>query len=957
MRYTTVLLFLIYFYTSPCSHSQAVLTWEQAIDSAEVCLNKYRIKDAIGLLDGILENDKTINDSIKAVVMAKLGVSYYYLNNLDSTHFYWNEALELRKNIFDSLHKDLGDSYYYMGSFYDIIGETDEAEDAFINALRIRKHNFGERNEKYAIALNGYGVLLMNQGRYTKAEEHFVQALDIFIEVLGPDHQHVIDIKSNLVLIYMWQRKYEQAMEHCRDLIREIEKKFGPDHRSLISNLNHMALMLTTYGEYLEAQELSERALRIIDKNGIKDKRILDQCYITLGKNFMNQELYEKAIPYYKLHLDIIKEKGNEKSLSYGFGLVELANCYLHLDSLERVEPIYQDALEIYRKIIDIGNTSSAYQIEAFCHRFYNYAPLNSLEFSYQAFQMRKRNLLFNAWEESEEDALRYGYYMRLTASHFLRYYFGLPDEIDYPIDRVCDVVITSKGQVSDILYERYRSLSAKPDKTVDSLFKELNRINYEISNLINESLDQKIDPALDEKLSKTITNKKEIESNLIQLSSTYKESYDQKEYDLDSLLTLFPDNAIIIEFMKWRGPDRKTDYYMGIAMSDREEKSCCNLGPVVEIDNVIKEYRYHIRTIENNGGLIDSTALADFKNISKRLHTLILEPFEKSIKPGDILFFVPDGDINLISMAGLVNKEGRYLIEDHPVAYLSSCRDILRYKNTRKDKKKLMIMADPDFDFGSGSTFPVSHIDSDRGPDKLTGFRDDCAYLKDIHINRLPGTKTEAEAIAGIWQHHGGELTVQCLDSLANEVNFKKNAGDFDVIHIATHGFYQPEECLENLEDNDSLDNALKDNKYSELLSGLILAGVNTREKNINRSEPDDGILTAAEITQLNLERVNMVVLSACESGLGEIISGEGVYGLRRAFLLAGANTVVSSLWKVSDKETISFMAFLYSKTDLPLYDVFREFQLNKLKRLRKYGYPDHPFSWGGFISIGAWK
>ena len=138
-------------------------------------------------------------------------------------------------------------------------------------------------------------------------------------------------------------------------------------------------------------------------------------------------------------------------------------------------------------------------------------------------------------------------------------------------------------------------------------------------------------------------------------------------------------------------------------------------------------------------------------------------------------------------------------------------------------------------------------------------------------------------------------------------------------------------------------------------LLSGLFLAGANQRAAAVGDDPTNDGVLTAYEISALDLTRADLVVLSACGTGLGSVQKGEGVYGLRRAFQMAGAQTVVTSLWPVSDRETARFMKRLYADPDTSVAGRMRELQLAQLQDLRSRGLSDHPVSWGAFIASGT--
>jgi CHAT domain-containing protein len=190
----------------------------------------------------------------------------------------------------------------------------------------------------------------------------------------------------------------------------------------------------------------------------------------------------------------------------------------------------------------------------------------------------------------------------------------------------------------------------------------------------------------------------------------------------------------------------------------------------------------------------------------------------------------------------------------------------------------------------------------------------------------------------------------------------FKVEAGTHQVLHVATHGFFLGGHCASALDPSapsaplQASARIARENPL--LLSGLAFAGANKRQS--ARGSEDDGIVTAEEIASLDLHGVEWAVLSACDTGVGEIKAGEGVFGLRRAFQVAGARTVIMSLWSVEDRATREWMAALYRErfaNGLTTVDAVRAASLDVLRRRRAAGQSAHPFYWAGFVASGDWR
>jgi CHAT domain-containing protein len=223
------------------------------------------------------------------------------------------------------------------------------------------------------------------------------------------------------------------------------------------------------------------------------------------------------------------------------------------------------------------------------------------------------------------------------------------------------------------------------------------------------------------------------------------------------------------------------------------------------------------------------------------------------------------------------------------------------------------------------------------------------CREFEEAHFLPLPATRTEAQEVLALW-HNGDERLLEGTG--ATEGAFKREAPGRRVVHAATHGFFLREDCTHRLAGEEaSYENPL-------LLSGLVFAGANRRASTDSLSE--DGILTAEEVSSLALDGTEWVVLSACNSGVGAIVSGEGVLGLRRAFQLAGARTVITSLWPVNDRAARRWMRSLYEahlRDGRPTDDAVREATRRLLAERRAAGADTNPATWAAFVAVGDWR
>jgi CHAT domain-containing protein len=308
-------------------------------------------------------------------------------------------------------------------------------------------------------------------------------------------------------------------------------------------------------------------------------------------------------------------------------------------------------------------------------------------------------------------------------------------------------------------------------------------------------------------------------------------------------------------------------------------------------------------------------------------------------------LFIAPDGDLTRLPFEALQLDDSRHMVEEYHVSYLSTGRDLLRFETSAyTEPDASLVAADPDFDLAGES---ITALQTDLGS---RGRHSRDLDRNSLHFSHLPGTRREGEQVAAL-------LGVEpLLQSMVLEQRLKACRSPH-ILHIATHGFFLPDEShgqnpieLSAPAFGERFAN-LSQSENPLLRSALALAGANSwLEGKSLPSEAEDGLLTAEDVSSLDLSSTDLVVLSACETGLGEVRLGEGVYGLRRAFVLAGAKALVMSLWKVPDQQTQELMEDFYRRilNGEPRSDALRSAQLAMKAKHPK------PLYWGAFICQG---
>jgi len=406
----------------------------------------------------------------------------------------------------------------------------------------------------------------------------------------------------------------------------------------------------------------------------------------------------------------------------------------------------------------------------------------------------------------------------------------------------------------------------------------------------------------------------------------------------LSQVQSAIPANAVLIEFAVYRPFNSKArddvatygePHYIAYIIRNHGDVQWKELGPAKEIDQSIYKWRQALRDPKRK----------DVQMLARLVDAKVMQPIRASLHDANQLLISPDGELNLIPFACLPDKYGKYLVERYEVTYLTSGRELLRTNVARASKTEAVIFADPVF--GDLYSAEATRAHASKSKANLKSItrpnRKRVEKTSNPYFLPLPGTADEARSIRDLFPDAALLTGTAATESAIKHLNAPR------ILHIATHGFFlsDPATVIRSEAQPNSINNPL-------LRSGLALAGANAR------AGREDGILTALEATAINLWGTKLVVLSACDTGIGEVRTGEGVYGLRRAFALAGAETVVMSLWPASDYTSRKFMTSYYThlKEGIGRGAALRQVQLDMLSRNKQL----HPFYWANFIQSGEW-
>jgi len=913
-------------HTSPATEG----SWRSLLNQADSLSNSADYDSALVLANAALEQAEEqfgAEDTLVALVLDALGTYYYQKADYEPAEASWKRALSIREKVLGPEHVLVAKSLHNLATLYDDQGRYTESERLHQRALAIREKALGAHHQDVAASLVNLGNLYYHQGKYQEAVRLHQRALAIFEKALGPDHPNVASCALNLADLYYEQGKYREAEPLYQRCLAIAEKSFGPDHPYVGISLNNLANLYYEQGNQEECEKLHKRALAIFENalgpehpyvgysmNSLGDlyqrearfaeaetcfSRALSINEKTLGSDhpetayslnkladvYLDRERYSEAEPLLKRALDIFRKALGSDHQDVATGLGNLANLRRDQGRYTEADTLYQSALQTFEKALGPNHPKVARCLESFSlHCRLKGDISKALELSLRAFKIRKRNFRDGSSVMSEKDALGYSQFMRNSANEFLSAFFDLAQKDHRLVYDAADVMFSVKGRASEAAFARAREILMLDQ--LGALADSLRLARTALSNLYVAGSEEQDPAALRERLDRASQNKDRLESELARRSDDFRSLQDALDIDAEKVvdvLSVLPVTSIMVEYMKYdylpAGSRTTVGHYLVCTLNGYGDISMQDLGEARGLDSLFDRYRQHVLTVASTEHLPSIVDLTEYKAIGNAIYERVWRPIQDEISHQELVFVAPDGGMNLVSFAGLVDDEGKYLVEDFTIHYLSSGRDLMRLKDQAQSGTGLFALGDPDYDAGPAARLSLSAAagaDSSvhQSYSSTRNVRTSCAELRGITLVPLPGTRREVEQVAENWNAQEGP-TAAYYGRSASEEKFKQEAPGKRVIHLATHGYFLENKCQPVSAGRGYDQDVGYVGENPLLLSGLFLAGANLHGEGADEAGIEDGILTAEEVTAMNLEGTDLVVLSACETGLGEVKDG----------------------------------------------------------------------------------
>jgi CHAT domain-containing protein/Tfp pilus assembly protein PilF len=833
------------------------------------------------------------------------------------------QSLDLREKV-DPNNLHTAESLQELVTLYNRMGDYAKAEPLCKRALQIYEKALGPEHPVATQCLDNLATIYQEMGDYAKAEPLFQRALKLVTESaerdalsnkvelkgFGPEPPDAERVKALLNLgtarsldllaeLYRAMRDYAKAEPLFQRALKIRETALGPEDLVTAMSLNSLALLYLDMGDYAKAEPLFQRSLKICEKARGPEHPDTASSLNNLAVVYENMGDYAKAEPLHQRALKI-REKALGHDHSYtAQSLNNLAQLYRGMGDYAKAEPLFQRSLEISEKALGRENPYTALSLTGLAFLHYEMGDLKEgLRLAEQARRAQEKTLSNILSFTSEQQRLAFQ-----TTTHP----YNLPATLG-SAPELAEIVLRQKGVVLDSLLEDRIVAEASQDPRQQKSVTELRGAKQRVMQLLLEAPKDTSEQAL----KKRDTEKKDFSQRVEQLEAGLARQVTGLGHARRALSVTVPQvkgalgkDEALIELLRYDhdlGKNKFEARYGAVVIAPRGEPKWIPLGRATEIEKNIAIYQKSAR------GKTDEATL---NTVLHALHTQVWALIEKALPSGTKTIIVsPDAALNFVSFATLVGPDDKFVAEKYSIRYVASGRDLLRQANA-SGHPDVDVYANPDFgskpaspDFNRGTAVALRSIE----------MRD----LQSISLPPLPGAAVEAAAI----EKRAGKSVKVFLGASATEANLRQVSSP-RVLHLATHGFFLREidlgKSIDPLQPGQEIPKGKLVNPMHR--SGLALAGAQTTLQAWRRGETppteNDGIVTAEEVGGLKLDGTWLAVLSACETGSGEARAGEGVMGLRRGFIQAGAQNLLMTLWPISDQTTVQIMLDFYDAAE----------------------------------------
>ena len=918
----------------------------------------------------------------------------------------YQNALTIYLNVYENLKKTTNEENPEYNVFLSDLGELylkmdkqDKAYGLILEALENTLKHQGKEHYSYVYISTILADYYENTGDNDKAFQICKELKQYIEQNYEKGHLNHISILDRLSTLHENIGDYNQSLLYLEESLR-FQENICKNCLDYYKILQRLSLLFIKLGQNEKALSILYECQDYIIKNFPDDPPILLRDIMnSIAWVYRNSGKFDEAEKKFKEVLYYIGNKLGEDHMDYGIALNNLGAFYKHTGQLDNslyalLEALKNIEISVGTKHIEYGtatgNISEVYflkgdlikskeynqlQIENYqsqlpkSHEFYNWAIVmgslinegfGNLDLALNSYKEVKNNIInvlnesFNFMSENQKESFRIKSLpeIEIIQSFFIRNL----NELSYSAAiEAYDIEVSTKGIILESSVQTRQAIISSGDETAIEKFEEWLQLRNILAQQYSKPLTvRRSDTSeLEEKSEKT-------EAELSRISAAFRKGTALTNTSWKDVQSALQPNEVAVEFAAFNYYNNRkwTDSVLYVALVLRKEDKHPHLIPLFEqkqLDSLLT------RNGGNDAGFVTSlyrgltqVTLESDKNIGKSLYELIWKPIEKYVNKGSVVYFTPAGSLHQISFAALPIDENSVLLDQYQLRQLSTTAKLV---HSHKDD----VLTPSSMVFFGGIEYNATQEERLAQAETLQ-LKDNFSRALHQELDRgnedwnyLPGTLDEVNNIARIASDF--KIPTKTFSNKeAQEERVKQMVDNQapDVLHIATHGFFFPDpkqKKPDNFEIVPKNENVFQTQNNPLNRSGLLFTGANYTWRGGQLYEGiEDGILTANEVSHLNLDKTRLVVLSACETGLGDIKGSEGVFGLQRAFKMAGVDYLIMSLWKVPDKETAEFMQKFYLNW-FSGESIWKAF--NDAQNFMKLQYPNEPYKWAAFVLV----
>ncbi len=900
-----------------------------------------------------------------ATTLTNLGVMYQAKGDYGPAEQLLQRALSIREKAAGTEEIFIIQSLKSLASLYETKGDYEKAGLLLQRVVSRLEKLLGADNPIIAPSISDLALHIKNQGDYVKAEQLYQRAIAILEKARGPDDGSLAVPLDNLATLYESKGDYERAEALYKRVLTIKERTLRPGDPEIATTLANLAVLYSEQRNYKQSEPLLQRALAIKEKALGPMHPDVATILSNLEVLYYDQGDYDKAEALSQRVLTIREKALGPEHPEYAIAVNNVAALKERRGDYKGAETLYLRALAIYEKklgpkhpettslVLNLALLAAAHgemsQAISYLTRGTDNSEYNAALILTTGSEEQKRRYMSTLASETD-----------YTISLHLR---SVPNDLS-AARLALTTILRRKGRALDAMTEQLATLRRRSNPQDHALLEQLFSVRSQLATLVFDRAARQR-PEIEQRaaIAGLEAEAQRLEAAVSARSAEFRAQ--SQPVTIESVQAALPTNTALIEIASYRpfnaqAKNRSERYgaarYAAYVLRREGQPSWVDLGDAAAINNDVDELRQVLRNPRST----------NTRQVGKALFGKVMRPLVPLLGKTHRLFLSPDGDLNLIPFGALVDEQERYLIETYSITYLTSGRDLLRLQVHTGGKQGPVVFANPLFDQVSDANKQTTAVANSSGSGRRSW------DLRNVRFRPLPGTAGEAKALGDILSGVQVWTGAQATEAMLKQVSGPS------ILHIATHGFFLPDQGPSGSEP--AADRGISASQTQTggenplLRAGLALAGVNQHQSGAG----EDGVLTALEAAGLDLWGTKLVVLSACETALGEVKNGDGVYGLRRALVLAGSESQVMSLWQVSDAATRDLMTAYYKRLQagdgrteglrqVQLTMIMSGTQNTKSGEQRGIGIDkgprtqledrSHPFFWASFIQSGDWR